>query len=135
MSCPCDVKACGFPDTVQATEHAGPPNPMNSTCFPPHTAVSLLLNWTHMTRLSHNSPGKAPRKEAKPKRGRRKAPQPVVASPAATPPPEPAGAGRVTPAIEPNGREYLVTTPRGVVFVALSLREAEAIFELWRPRS
>lgn len=37
--------------------------------------------------------------------------------------------------IEPNGREYLITTPDGAVFVALTLAEAEAFLSLWRLRS
>lgn len=37
--------------------------------------------------------------------------------------------------IEPNGREYLITTPDGAVFVALTRTEAEAFLRLWRLRS
>ena len=36
--------------------------------------------------------------------------------------------------IEPNGREYLVTTANGTVFVALSIEEAEAVARLWQSR-
>ena len=36
--------------------------------------------------------------------------------------------------VERNGREYLITTPDGAVFVALTLAEALAIADLWRTR-
>jgi len=36
------------------------------------------------------------------------------------------------PVIERNGLEYLLTTPEGGVFVALTRAEAEAIATLWR---
>ncbi len=39
------------------------------------------------------------------------------------------------PVIERNGLEYLVTTPEGGVFVALTRAEAEAIATLWRART